>query len=149
MTPADCRRRAMDFLARREHSRWELRHKLAAAGATGDLADETLDALEDEGLLSDSRFVESFVAARARKGQGPVRIYQELERRGVNELLIEDGIDEADIDWYELAAEVRAKKFGKTVPPDFPSRAKQMRFLEYRGFDSDQIQAAIRGGATA
>lgn len=149
MTPADCRRRAMDFLARREHSRWELRRKLAAAGATGDLADETLDALEQEGLLSDARFVESFVAARARKGQGPVRIYQELDRRGVDETLIEDGIDEADIDWYDLAADVRARKFGKTVPRDFPGRAKQMRFLEYRGFDSDQIQAAIRGAATA
>jgi regulatory protein len=149
MTPADCRRRAMDFLARREHSRWELRHKLTAAGASGDVADETLDALEDEDLLSDERFVESFIVSRVRKGQGPVRISQELDRRGVAESLIEDGIDEADIDWYELAAEVRARKFGNKVPPDFPSRAKQMRFLEYRGFDSDQIQAAMKGSATA
>ena len=98
MTPAECRRRAMDFLARREHSRWELRHKVTAAGATGNLADEVLDALEAEGLLDDARFVESFVAARAVKGQGPVRISQELDRRGVAEPLIEDGIDEADVD---------------------------------------------------
>ncbi len=139
----------MDLLARREHSRWELRHKLTAAGASGDVADETLDTLEEEDLLSDERFVEAFVASRARKGQGPVRIYQELDRRGVTESLIEDGIDEADVDWYELAAEVRTRKFGKKIPPDFPSRAKQMRFLEYRGFDSDQIRAAMKGPATA
>lgn len=139
----------MDVLAGREHSRWELRRKLTVAGAPGDLADETLDALEEEGLLSDARFVESFIAARARKGQGPVRIAQELDRRGVDEGLIEELLDECDIDWYELAGDVRRKKFGKTVPRDFPSRAKQMRFLEYRGFDSDQIQSAMRDAASA
>lgn len=149
MTPADGRRRAMDLLARREHSRWELRRKLTAAGATGHLADEVLDAQEEEGLLSDARFGESFVAARAEKGQGPVRIAQELERRGVDESLIEELLDEADVDWYELAGEVRQKKFGKKIPKDFPTKAKQMRFLEYRGFDADQIQAALQAPAPA
>ncbi len=139
----------MDLLARREHSRWELRRKLTAAGATGHLADEVLDGLEEEGLLSDQRFVESFVAARAEKGQGPVRIAQELDRLGVDEALIEDALDESEVDWYELAAAVRLKKFGKKIPADFPSRAKQMRFLEYRGFDSDQINAAMQAPAPA
>ena len=139
----------MDLLARREHSRWELRRKLTVAGATGHLADEVLDALEEEGLLSDARFAESFVAVRAEKGQGPVRIAQELDRLGVDEALIEDALDESEVDWYELAAAVRLKKFGKKIPTDFPSRAKQMRFLEYRGFDSDQITAAMQASAPA
>ena len=131
----------MDLLARREHSRLELERKLAARDYEPELIGETLDQLGRENLQSDERFAESFVQARAARGQGPVRIRMELAERGVT------GADaylrEAGLDWAALARETRIKRFGKAVPGDFKEKARQMRFLQYRGFSHDQITAAL------
>ncbi|MBT8092507.1 MAG: RecX family transcriptional regulator, partial [Gammaproteobacteria bacterium] len=47
------------------------------------------------------------------------------------------------VDWTEMAREIRARKFGRARPADFKDKARQMRFLQYRGFESEQIQAAM------
>jgi len=138
-----CRKQAMDLLARREHSRLELERKLLARSYLRDTLDEVLDALEAEGLLAEARFVESFVRARAGKGQGPTRIRADLIRRGIDESHIRAGLREAGHDWNALAAEVRRKRFGLDAPNDFTERARQMRFLQYRGFEGGQIEAAL------
>ena len=139
-----CRRRAMDLLARREHSRVELEQKLKAKGFAPDAIPEVLDALESEGLLSSERFAESFVASRYARGQGPVRIRRELAERGVPE----PGrwLDDGRFDWDELASETRRRRFGDALPADFREKAKQARFLEYRGFSQAQIRRALEFG---
>ncbi len=58
-------------------------------------------------------------------------------------MAIEIALEETDVDWYELAREIRFKKFGASKPADFKAKARQMRFLQYRGFEPDHIQAAI------
>jgi regulatory protein len=133
----------MNWLARREHSRAELREKLAAREFEPEIISITVEKLASEGLVSDERFAEAFVAARMRKGQGPVRIRAELKKRGVGAELVQLHVYDAGHDWVALAREVRAKKFGATVPAEFKEKAKQMRFLEYRGFFNEQIQAAV------
>ena len=65
---------AMNWLSRREHSQLELRDKLAKRDVPADVIDATVIALVADGLLSDDRFAEAFVASRVRKGQGPVGI---------------------------------------------------------------------------
>ncbi len=137
----------MDLLARREHSRLELARKLHARAYTPEIAAEVLDALEEEGLLEESRFVESFVRSRVGKGQGPARIRAELLQRGVDDALIQTGLGEADCDWISLAVAARRKRFGADSPSDFAERARQARFLQSRGFDGGQIQAALDLGA--
>lgn len=138
-----CRKQAMDLLARREHSRLELERKLLARSYLRDTLGEVLDALEAEGLLAEARFVESFVRARVGKGQGPTRIRADLIQRGIAESHIQAGLREAGHDWNALAAEVRRKRFGLDAPNDFAERVRQMRFLQYRGFDGGQIEAAL------
>lgn len=138
----------MNWLARREHSQFELREKLAAREIEPDVAAEAVARLVADGLVSDARFAESFIAAKMRRGQGPVRIRAELKRRGVGAELIEQHLHDAELDWARSAAEVRRKKFGAPVPVDFPSRARQQRFLEYRGFTGEQIRAAMGSAAT-
>jgi len=133
----------MDLLARREHSRLELEHKLTARGFEPTTVAQTLDRLVRDRLLVEDRFVESFVLARARKGQGPVRIRAELAQRGIDDSSVSAGIAEADRDWSALAAEVRIKRFGAAPPADFRERARQAKFLQYRGFEADQIRAAL------
>jgi len=138
-----CRKLSFDLLARREHSRRELERKLDKRGFAANLIDETLDELEQSGALSARRFAESFVSARAAKGQGPVRIRADLAKRGVDSSDFEDLLHDGSIDWPAIARNVRTKRFGRDAPADFAERARQARFLQYRGFDMDQIDAAL------
>ena len=138
-----CRRRALDLLARREHSRLELERKLSARGFAAELITPALDRLEHEGLLAATRFTESFIRTRVAKGQGPHRIRAELAARGVAATEAEELLAAAEVDWGALAGDVRRKRFGPERPADFKDRARQVRFLEYRGFDRAAIEAAL------
>jgi len=136
----------MDYLARREHGRSELFGKLTRFGFEADVADDAVAQLVEDGLQSDTRFVEAFVRSRINQGKGPAKIRADLREKGVNDGVTEDGIRQADQDWYALAVEVRLKKFGAERPAEFKEKARQMRFLQSRGFEQDQIQAAVSAG---
>jgi len=137
------RLQAMNWLARREYSLAELRARLAEREYPPDVVEATVAELAADGLVSDERFAEALVAVRVRKGQGPVRIRTELQRRGVSRDLIRLHVDDAGQEWHELACEVRSKKFGAMMPVDFKEKARQMRFLEYRGFTGEHIRSAM------
>lgn len=145
--PADIevriRQRAMSLLAAREHSRAELRGKLLQRFNAGAVIDDVIDRLAAEGLQSDERFIEAFIASRTRRGQGPVRIRGELQQRGIDKALTSRYLDRAGVDWRELAERALQKKYG---PPsdEGPLKARQIRFLQYRGFTHDQIQSLWR-----
>lgn len=131
------------MLARREHSRLELSRKLSVRGFDSDEVDRVLAELADEGLLSDSRFAETFARERTAKGYGPRRICQELGDRGIGEHVIERYVDSHAPEWDERIGAVRAKRFGSVVPKAFRERARQARFLEYRGFTAEQIRRVL------
>ncbi|HLS79827.1 MAG TPA: regulatory protein RecX [Steroidobacter sp.] len=135
---------AVRLLARREYSSEELRRKLLARGGDPDKVQTVLDKLSATRMLSDQRYAASFVHHHTSRGQGPVRIRAELRQQGVNETLIEKQVDEAGADWATLAAQVRRRRFGDALPRDARERAKQARFLQYRGFTAEQIRAALK-----
>ena len=143
--PLEARKKAMDFLARREYGQKELIKKLSDKGYVRNVVEKAVFQLTEDGLQSDERFAESFVQSRINQGKGPVRIRLDLGQRGVSDSEIEYAIEAAAADWHELAREVRQRKFGFGQPSDFQGKAKQMRFLQYRGFEQDHIQAAFRG----
>ena len=143
LRPNEVRKKAMDLLARREYGGTELAEKLASKGYERSVVEVEIGRLADEGLQSDSRFAESFVQARVNQGKGPVRIRSELARRGLSAGIIDGALDGAACDWFELAHQERVKKFGHDVPQDFKEKARQMRFLQYRGFERDHIQKAF------
>lgn len=134
---------AIRLLARREHSSLELQQKLGARDFPAQLVVEVLQQLIAQGLLSDTRFAEVYCRARRMKGYGPIRIAAELHQRGVMAEIIEQCLYATMEAWAQQAHQVRIKKFGKKVPEDFVERARQMRFLQYRGFNNDDIQAAF------
>ncbi len=137
----DLRLGAMNMLARREHSRKEVRDKLLKKFEPNtELLDAVLDKLVADDLLSDQRFSEAFVRWRVGKGQGPVRIRMELRERGVDG---DAALRECDVDWFALVVEVAHKRFGASPAIDPKQRAKRMRFLQYRGFSGEQIRAAL------
>lgn len=141
--PVEARKKAMDYLARREHGRSELLEKVTRFGFDADVADDAVAQLVEDGLQSDVRFAEAFVRSRINQGKGPAKIRVDLREKGVNDGVTEDGIRDAEQDWHALAVEVRLKKFGAQRPADFKEKARQMRFLQSRGFEQDQIQAAV------
>jgi regulatory protein len=140
-----CTRSALELLARREHSRRELTRKLGTRGFPEDVVTRALDELERTGALANSRFTDSFVRSRIAKGQGPQRIRAELAQRGIVDAEAAEGLAAADVDWLATIRAVRAKRFGPEIPSDYRERGRQARFLEYRGFDRDQIKAALDG----
>lgn len=140
--PQQCRAAAMNLLARREHSRQELRQKLLSRDFDAEAVDAALMALTAERLLSDERFVESYVRAKMNSGIGPLRLRQELREHGIAGDLIDDAL--RDQPWRQLAVEVRQKRFGGELPQQYEERAKQMRFLQYRGFAAEQISGAMK-----
>ena len=141
--PKEARKKAMDYLARREYGQQELERKLVAAGFEVVTATDAVHKLAGEGLQDDRRFVENFVQSRINQGKGPVRVRQELGERGVADGMIDEALEDVAEDWHALARQVRDKKFGPGLPRDFAEKARQMRFLQYRGFESAHIQSAI------
>lgn len=141
--PKAARKKAMDFLARREYGRAELVGRLKAAGFDEDIAADAVSVLAEEGLQDDTRFAQSFARSKLGRGGGPLRIRQALTEKGLSDPVVEEAINGLDADWNEQARAVRLKKFGSGPPADFKEKARQMRFLQYRGFDHDQIRAAM------
>lgn len=141
---ATLRETAMNYLARREHSRRELEQKLAQKGYEAEDIRADLDRLVEDGLLSDARFAEAFVHARRQRGHGPLKIQAELKQRGVDDGLIQHCLEMPDDDWYELAREARGKRFGAALPESHEQRLRQSRFLQQRGFTHAQIRAAMK-----
>ena len=133
---------AVALLARRDHFSAELGRKLAERGFDPDATREVLEELTTERLLDDGRCLERFVAYRAERGHGPVRIAADLKAQGVPAERIAPAL-EAGADWRSLAREVRRRKFGAAAPASWAEKARQARFLQYRGFSSDDIRAAI------
>ena len=133
----------MDLLARREHSERELSRKLSSRGYAADVIEATLAGLIEDELLSNSRFTESFVHSRYQRGQGPQKIRAGLRERGIDDNTIDTCLDDYTGQWRELVASVRLKKFGAAMPANFRERSRQMRFLQQRGFTSEQIASAF------
>jgi regulatory protein len=133
------------LLARREHSEQELARKLASRGHTEEVVEATVAALVAQGLLSNARYTESFIHSRYQRGQGPQKIRAELRERGVDDALIDAGLETYASHWQELLEQVRLKRFGPAWPDDFRERSRQMRFLMQRGFTAEQIDVLFRG----
>jgi regulatory protein len=138
-TPPNIRNTALTLLARREHSEHELRRKLLTRDFPQSDIDIIIPALVTEGLLSNTRFTESYLRYRRQKGYGPLRIQIELSARGIPQDMIDHHLNIADNAWLAHAQTVWQKRFKGLAPHDFKTRAQQMRFLQYRGFTAEQI----------
>ena len=136
------RERALNLLARREHSRAELARKLSPHGEADEIA-ALLDKLEQRKQLSDARYTESLMHSRAGK-YGSRRLAHELREKGVSEALIADAVDGAREGDLDAARAAWLKKFG-VLPGDAKGRARQYRFLLGRGFPSEVVRRVIGG----
>ena len=140
INPADIRLAAMNLLARREHSVWELRRKLKRRFSDESLLDEQLSRLTEQNLQSDIRFAESYTHHRINRGYGPVRLREELRERGISKADIAQTMQELDIDWCMHATQVMQAKFGELPPGDLKEEARRARFMQHRGFTAEHFR---------
>lgn len=131
-------------MARREHSRVELNQKLSKKGFAQDQIGRALEQLLARDLQSDQRFVEDFVRSRTLKGNGPLRIVQELKMRGIDDGLFNAWIDTQPIDWFEIACHTYSKKYGSSEARDMREKAKRMRYMQSKGFPGDIIRRVMK-----
>jgi regulatory protein len=139
--PGELRERAMRLLARREHSRVELARKLGQAGFDACDIQPLLDEFEEKRWLSDRRFAESYVADH-RSRAGAVKLAFDLRQRGVADNIIEAVLSDNRDSELERAQAVWQKKFG-SAPADMTEKARQMRFLQSRGFGAEVIRRVV------
>jgi len=145
--PLSLRDRALGLMARREHSRTELQRKLAPHTEDPQELIDLLDELARRGWLSDARFAEALVHDKQAKF-GAARLAYELRERGVPDAVIRDQLAELKESELDRARQVWQSKFG-APPEDAKARARQMRFLQSRGFGLDVITKVLRGTSDA
>ena len=144
------RTRALQYLARREYSRAELAAKLRPYAQVEDDfeqlqpidLDALLDDLTERGWLSDARAATQLLHAR-RPRFGMQRITHELRQKGISEELIEQALPALKDSELESAHGVWQRKFG-ALPQDAKEKARQMRFMQSRGFSFDVIFKVLR-----
>ena len=148
---ARARGAALHYLARREHSAYEIATKLARrykSSVIGSIVEE----LTENGELSDRRFAETLVRSRFNRGFGPVYISKELRSKGIEAQVAKECIGAFDGEWQSRAKEVLEKKkgqyndtFDKEVggcKKDEEAKAvneKLARFLFGRGYPSEIV----------
>ena len=138
------RQTAERLLARREYATRELRQRLLGRGFDAGMVDEVITVLGEENLLSDERFAETWVHARMRRGDGPLKLRAALAERGIEPALIARLVPEDYDSWVEPMREVREQRFGAPAPANYAEWARQARFLQRRGFPPDHIRRLLR-----
>lgn len=134
---------AVQLLSRRDHGEFELKQKLLLKQFEEQDVLQAVEYCKSNGWMDDLRYAKSQVRQHVYRGHGKRRIQQELNLKQVSDFVIEQAFDEEPQDWFELAKELAYKKFKGKKAADQKEYAKQVRFLQYRGFDFDQIQYAL------
>jgi regulatory protein len=135
--------KAVDYLARREHSRFELQQKLRKKEFPPDAVRRALDACEERGYLDDERFARLWSEQRIRrKPEGPRLLAAKLEKKGVSHDIVDKVVEELfteELVWDTLH---RAVEKGRRKAGDDPEKLK--KFLLSRGFLLSQINEYMR-----
>ncbi|MDQ7048497.1 MAG: regulatory protein RecX [Enterobacterales bacterium] len=156
---------ACRMLAIREHSERQIRQKLSKKGFSTEVLDPCINYLIEENWLCEKRFCHLYIRSKAAKGQGEIRIVNELQKQGLDKLTIDQGLHEELIDWQNICDQTLEKKL-RLVPDYQPilescvaddqrhmllnknwplkQRIKLERFLRYRGFSEQQIKLSIK-----
>jgi regulatory protein len=132
---------ALRLLAGRDFAAAELQGRLTSRGFEANAAQAVIEEFTASGALNEARYAHNYVSWHAGRGQGPLRIAADLRRQGVEVTLVAAALAE-QADWADLARRLCRAKFGARTPTSWREKARQMRFLQYRGFSADHIRAA-------
>ncbi len=132
--------KALGLLARREHSRKELKTKLRQGGYEGGEATAALDRLGEQHYQDDGRFAEALLRNRIAQGYGPLRLRVELKSHGLADARIRELLDAAEVDWDVSAAVQLRRRYGSAGTADPAERSRRAQFLLRRGFGAATVR---------
>ncbi len=139
---------AVKALGRSARSTAEIRSLLEKREASKKKIETVLRRLRENGYLDDARFARWFVSARiVNELQGPVRVRQDLERRGVSPEIVRKAVDSGyhEVDEAGLLRRHIARKLRPSRPFSKPSAVVSMhRRLLRAGFASDTIVRELK-----
>ncbi|MDE1220187.1 recombination regulator RecX [Vibrio aestuarianus] len=140
---SSCKESALQLLSRRDHGEYELYQKLLLKGFEIEKVDEAMTYCREHQYLDDLRYAKSQVRQHVAKGHGERRICQELNQKRVSSEIVEQALEQEPQDWFELAKAAAEKKFREPAAKGSKEYAKQVRFLQYRGFSFEHISYAL------
>ncbi|GAA6206245.1 MULTISPECIES: regulatory protein RecX [Thalassotalea] len=135
--------KGIDLLSRREHSELELRNKLRLREFQDSEITPVIDFLVENDYLNEARFADSVYRTRLNKGYGKRFIENELAQKGVSSRDINAAAQALEINWYHQVEVVYKKRFNHAPITEQKDKAKRIRFLQYRGFSTDEIFTVI------
>ena len=137
----------LDQLVGRARSRQELADKLAAKGVGDDVAARALDRFTDLGLVDDAAFAATWVSQRqAGKGLARRALAQELRRKGVDDEVAREALDEVDPEQEREAARrlVRKKLRTLTRVDQTTATRRLVGMLARKGYPAGTAWAVVR-----
>ena len=137
----------LDQLTGRARSRKELSDKLRSKDVPDDLATRLLDRFEEVGLVDDEAFARSWVAGRqSAKGLARRAIAVELRRKGVDDEVAREALDELDPAEEEAAARalVRKKLRSLSRVDDTTATRRLVGMLARKGYASGLAFSVVR-----
>jgi regulatory protein len=132
---------AYQLLGRREYSLAELSARLKKKWPEADGISTLVQQLAEENLVSDERFVESFLRSRVQRLQGPLKIRAELRGKGIDESLISEALESPSVSWRELAGQWLDRQQAGEL--GLKEKQKYYRRLVSRGFTHGQAMDAV------
>lgn len=149
LTPDEAFARLATYCAYAEHSPHEVRTKCKTYGVTGEVCDELIERLEQEGYLSEERFARAFVRDKYRfNGWGPIRLKAELQSHRISSSFIDAALEELEEEELQGESPLLAlleRKY-RSIPTGLPPRKvyeRLTRFALYRGYPYDEVREAI------
>lgn len=125
------------LLAKREYSKFELQRKLKLKDYNEAEIEEAIQQAQRHNWQSDERFCAAYIRYRAQQGYGPRRLKQELYQRGITDGVIRQEMDNAEIDWFELAEKLFEKK--RPLHWDLKAKQKMWRYMLSHGFYNEHF----------
>ena len=141
--------RALNMLAFRGRASRELARGLIRKGEPKELVDRAIARLQEQGLLDDSAFAQSFTRAKVLgANQSKRRVQQELARKGVDRTVSDAAIatvfEEEGVDQREVVESAARKKLRSLLRLEPVVRRRRLyAFLARRGYDGEDIRKAM------
>jgi len=142
------RQKMIDLLARRPHSRLELKQKAMKTGFTAELAEDIINALADSGYVNDAGFAEALARDKFKYNKwGPNRIRAALKIKGIADRQINEALEtisDSASQEHQIRKLLEKQQVKFRKEPDFLKRRKKAYdFLIRKGYRHSDVMKII------
>lgn len=144
----NCKNDASKFLARRLHSKYELKLKLFRKKHAPEIIQEVLNYFEKKEILNDYLFAKLFIEDKIRiKKLGALKLKAELLKRGIEKTIIDNLVlelnNENQIDNALIIAKKKLNILKKRGMEKEKIKSKLYSFLISKGYDYETVKNII------